>query len=938
MTSSLLKNIAPAVLSAFLLAACGGEGYDSLMNSARTALSKGESKAAIIQLKNALQKNPEAGEARFLLGKAFLDSGDARSAEVELRKAIAAKFEPARIAPVMARAQLALQAYKPMIELYGEFKLEDAAARADLKTSLATAFAATGVRDKSEAALQEALQAAPGFAPAVLLQVRLKLRDGDAQGALQVLNGLLKSDATQAEGWRLKGDVVLGSIKSGAEGSKDMDAAEGIAAYRQALVLAPKDLGAHAGLINHWIEAGEFDKAAADLENLKKALPKDPQSFYFDALLAYSRKDFAAARGPVQELLTLAPESPLALQLGGAIEYELKAFAPAEEMLSKALKLAPNLSAPRRMLTQIYLLTSSPAKAVAAIQPLLLNGTPDAQIYSLAGEAYLQNGDPKKAETYFAQAAKLNPKDSRSRTQLILGKASSAKPEDVLADLKSISDSDPSSVADIAIIRAHLQRRDLDKAMAAIDVLERKQPKRPIAANLRGLVLLARKDVAGAKVNFEKALSLDPTFYPAAALLASLDMADKQPDAAKQRFETLLKAAPDNVKAHLALAELKEIGGATKEEVGALIEKAVLIKPTDAAPRVALVDHHLKHRDLKAAQIAAQKGIAALPEAPELLEVQGRVRMLAGEYNQATESFNALARVMPRSPMPHMRLAEAYVALKNFPNATASLKRALDLAPDYLVARKRLAEVYLAAGDHKNALASATLMQKQEAGKAAGLGLQGDVLAAQKDWVGAAAAYRQSLAAGGDANVDVAAGLASKLHHALALGPNKAEAEKFAAGWIKDHPKDAVFQFYLGGEELLQGKLAPAETRFAAVLKLQPENAPALNNMAWLLLKQGKPGALPLIEKANQLAPKQAEFLDTFSMILEAEKQLPKAIEVQSQALDLQPENHEMRMRLAKLYLASGDKTKAGAELQRLAKAGKQYGGQAEVQQLLRAL
>ena len=936
MTSNLLKNIAPAVLSACLLVACGGEGYDGLMKSARESLTKGESKAAIIQLKNALQKDPEAGEARFLLGKAFLDSGDARSAEVELRKAIAAKFAPTSVAPVMARAQLALQAYKPMIELYGELKLEDAGARADLQTSLATAYISTGAREKGEAVLQDALKAKPGFAPATLLQVRLKLRDGDVPAALEMLDALLKSDATQVEAWRLKGDLVLGSLRSDSVGAKKLDPADGVAAYRQALVLAPKDMGAHAGLINHWIEAGELDKAGADLENLKKALPKDPQSFYFEALLAYSRKDYAAAQRPAQELVKLAPESPLALQLGGAIEYELKSFGPAEEMLAKALKLAPNLSAPRRMLTQIYLLTSSPAKAVAAIQPLLLNGTPDAQIYSLAGEAYLQNGDAKKAEGYFAQAAKMNPKDSRSRTQLILGKASTAKPEDVLADLKAISDSDPSSVADIAIIRAHLQRRDLDKALAAIDVLERKQPKRPIASNLRGLVQLARKDVAGARVNFEKALSLDPTFYPAAALLASLDMADKKPDAAKLRFETLLKAAPENVKAHLALAELKDIGGASKEEVGALIEKAILLKPLDAAPRVALVEHHLKLRDLKAAQIAAQKGIAVIPEAPELLEVQGRVRMLSGEYNQATESFNALARVMPRSPMPHMRLAEAYVALKNLPNASNSLKRALELAPDYVVARKRLAEVQLAAADYKGAMASAALLQKQEAGKAMGLALQGDVLAAQKDWPGAAAAYRQSLAVGGEANADLAAGLAAKLHHALS--PNKAEAEKFAAGWINEHPKDAVFQFYLGGEELLQGQLAMAETRFAAVLKLQPENAPALNNMAWLLMKQSKPGALPLIEKANQLLPKRAEFLDTWSMVLEAEKQLPKAIEVQNQALDLQADNHEMRMRLAKLYLASGDKSKAGVELQRLAKAGKSYSGQAEVQQLLRAL
>jgi len=43
-------------------------------------------------------------------------------------------------------------------------------------------------------------------------------------------------------------------------------------------------------------------------------------------------------------------------------------------------------------------------------------------------------------------------------------------------------------------------------------------------------------------------------------------------------------------------------------------------------------------------------------------------------------------------------------------------------------------------------------------------------------------------------------------------------------------------------------------------------------------------------------------------------------------------------MRLAKLYLKAGDKRLAAVELNRLATSGKQYGNQAEVQQLLRGL
>lgn len=940
---STFKLIATSVLAACLLAACGGQGFDSLMGSAKTLLAKGDSKAAIIQLKNALQQNPDAAEARYLLGKAFFDAGDSRSAEVELRKAAALRYAPDQVSPLIARAQVASQAFKLLIEQFASVQLGTPAARADLATSLAVAYEAMGSHDKAVAAMDAALKAVPDYVPAMIFQIRLKAREGDLATALQMAEDLLKREAKLAEVWRLKGDILLAARRSGK--ALDVSAstasavpatatatATAVAAYRQALLLEPSDVAAHASLMNYWIEAGEVAAATEHLPALKKVLPKHPQTLYFDALLTFMGKDYKGARELTQQLLKVAPENALALQLAGAVEFELKSYVQAEEWLAKSLKIAPNLSAARRLLTQVYLLTARPAKAVSAVQPLLLNGTPDAQVYSLAGEAFLQNGDAKKAEGYFAQAAKLNPLDSRSRTQLALGKAASAKPEDVLAELKSISDSDPSAVADIAIIRAQLQRRELDKALAAIDVLERKQPKRPIAANLRGLVQLAKKDSAAARLSFERAVTLDPSFYPATALLASLDMEDKNPAAAQKRFEALLLVAPDNVNAHLALAELRVLAGAPQEEVAALIEKAILIMPTAAVARVALVEHYLKNRDLKAAQSAAQKGIAALPEAPELLEVQGRVRLLAGEYNQASESFNALARAMPRSPMPHLRLAEVQVALKNLPSALLSLKRALELAPELLPARRRFGEVQIASGDFKGALLTAALLQKQQLANPAGFTLEGDAQAAQKAWPAAAVAYRQSLAKAVDS------GVASKLHFALSNAANKAEAEKFANGWLQDHAADADFLFYLAGVDLLQDQLKLAETRFAAVLKLQPENAAALNNLAWLMVKLGKPGALALAEKANQLAPQQPAFLDTLSMVFEADKQFARAVEVQSQAVNLQPENFALRLRLAKLYLVSGDKPQAGVELQRLAKAGKKFTGQAEVQELLKGI
>ena len=72
-----------ALLTVVILAGCGGETPESMLSSAKAFMAKNDNKAALIQLKNALQKNPNLGEARFLMGKALLDGGEPTSADVD---------------------------------------------------------------------------------------------------------------------------------------------------------------------------------------------------------------------------------------------------------------------------------------------------------------------------------------------------------------------------------------------------------------------------------------------------------------------------------------------------------------------------------------------------------------------------------------------------------------------------------------------------------------------------------------------------------------------------------------------------------------------------------------------------------------------------------------------------------------------------------------
>ena len=119
-------------------------------------------------------------------------------------------------------------------------------------------------------------------------------------------------------------------------------------------------------------------------------------------------------------------------------------------------------------------------------------------------------------------------------------------------------------------------------------------------------MLLAQKDTAGARKSFERALSIDPNYFAAAASLAALDLADKKPDDAKKRFEALLAKDPKNGQALLALAQLAANQKAPKEEIAALLGKAIDANPTDVAPRLLLIELYLRNNDNKQALAAAQ--------------------------------------------------------------------------------------------------------------------------------------------------------------------------------------------------------------------------------------------------------------------------------------------------------------------------------------------
>ncbi len=946
---------ARALASALLILAasgCGQSPADALAD-ARGRVASQDHAAALILLKGVIQQNPASAEARWLLGSELLASGDVRAAEIELRRALGLHQPEAQVVPLLARALLASGQTRKLVDEYAGLAWPDAAATAALKTTLAEAQATLGDLASARASLDAALQMQPGDGAALLLQARVMAVAGDGSAALRQVDGLLARQPGNADAWLLKGDLLArqSTAAAGAPGE-----AGALAAWRQALTLRPADPAAHEALIGLHLARQDGPAAQAQFEAMKKALPKHPRTRLFEAQLAVLQGDLPQARALFQPLLALAPGDVGLLQSAAAVELRLKAPAQAEALLVKALQLAPGLAPgaatsaatsaaasaaiTRRLLAQAHLAQGQPARAFAVLAPLLGPASADAQALTLAAQARLLDGNPRAAAALFERAARARPDDARLRTVVALSHLASplrGQADAAMAELQALAAGDAGSSADLALISMLLRRNDSAAALRAISALDQKQPGQALAPHLRGQVMLVQQDRAAARAAFEQAVQRDPAYFPSVAALAGLDFLDRQPDAARARLEALLKIRPGDGAARLALADLAQQSGAPPDAVTALLDQAVAASPDDATPRLALIDHHLASLNPAAALLAAQAALAHFPgpsDQAALLDRLGRAQLAVGGHQQAITTYNRLITVQPRSPAGLLGLAEAQWQADDLPAAGKSLKRALALAPDSLAAHALAIRLALRQQPpaQAQALALAREVQKQHPDQAVGYLLEAEIHSARQRWAAALPVLHKALALADPAQAP------ARYHHTLRRAGQQAEADAFASAWRKDHDSDALFLFYLGDLALAQNDLAGAEALYRAVLQRQPSQAMALNNIAWLLLAQKKPGAMVYAQRAVAAAPNQPALLDTLAQAHAAEQQIGQAIRLQKQALALRPDDPALRLTLARFYRQAGEKRLAKAELDRLQALGERFAGQAEVAALLQGL
>jgi putative PEP-CTERM system TPR-repeat lipoprotein len=741
---------------------------------------QGNVKGSIIELKNAVQKSPDSAQARLMLGQVYLKTGMAAEAEKELIQAEKLGVSRESIRLQLGEAWIQMGEYKRVLD---EIQPDSQASRSSLariQQLRADALLRLGKLEDACSLFQQSLETDKNNSATYWGMAQCAISEHDMAKAKEWLNAALEVDPGNVKTWILLGDFERHN--SNAQGAES--------AYTQALKLSPNSEVALASRALTRFSQSQNAQAQEDLNKLQSLAPSSAITQFLQAVSLYHSGKLNESLDMLMQAQRLQPSNPPALRLLGIVHYRLGNFEQASQHLTRYLQQAPGDLDARKLLASAHIQLNQPERALELLLPALASGTPDSQLLALASAAHLRDHDLTESTRLLQQAITLEPQNVALRTQLGLNLwAAGEKQEAQQALAKAATQDQQQYQADFALALMYLQQQQFDQALRAVSGLEKKRPDDPLTHNLKGAAYLGLRDFTMARKSFERALVLQPTSASAALNLAQLDLQDKKPAAARQRFEQILANDKNNVQALLGLAGLAAGSGNEQEYIG-YVEKAVQIKPPALQPRILLIKYYLNKNQTQKALALARETQSSFPRHPAALEQLGTAQFAAGEKENALSTFKKLVETTPDSPTALFRLASIQATLGQYDASRTSLKRSLAIAPGYLDAKIALIKLDVRAGKHSDALKIAQQIRTDNPKSTLGTVLEGDIHMSQKQFSLAADSYERAWAR------EPSGPLVIKRHQALSEMGRKKEADLLLQKWLDDHPQDKLTRSY----------------------------------------------------------------------------------------------------------------------------------------------
>lgn len=892
------KTLGLSALLLGLIACGGGNSVEERVAAANEFIAAAEYQSAIIELKNALQADSESAEARYLLGKTYLETGDVLSAQKELERARQLGWPEGEVKLGLAQALLAQAEYEQVRDITANDLPPES--ESNLLALKATAALSLGDSWEAERLIDRALTLTPDSTEALLANARVLAAQGDFLGANAILDGIIARDPDQVRVWSLRGDIL----------TKLTDYTGALAAYDKAVALKEDNYNDvfKRAILN--LQLGNFETSQEDATLLLGKAPQHPGSNYIQGLLHFEAGRYDEAITALSVTESAFKQYPAALFFLGSAQLIQGDLDTAAGFAGRFHKLVPNSVRGRKLLATVRLQQGKFSAVSDLLQPVLDADPDDIDALNLSANALLGEGKTNEGIALLSRVAALEPESPVAQVRLGAGLLMGGKGSDATQHIEAALELNPEfQQADILMVLNQLQKRDYPAAIAAALEYQRRHLTDVAPYNLLGKVYLEAGQREEARAAFLQALALESADAAANHSLAQMALAQDDLAAARGYYETVLAEQPESVSTLIQLAKLDAREG-NEEAMLERLEQAVEADKTALQPRLLLGRYYLgKARPEQVAPLFTNLPQRRQME-PEVLRLLAMAQLSTKDRTGAQFTLDQLLSATPDSAPIRYMMAMAVAGDEE--RTMAELKRALELDENHVPTRIALAKLALS---HQS-------MAEFEQHMAALKTLAPDnpnvlLLQASDEQNRGNTQAALSLAEKAFAATPSSGTLIVLASYQEAIGDRDSALESYAK-WLDEHPDDTNVRISYANSLQLSQRFDEAGVQYAAVLEVAPDNAIVLNNQAWIVRKQNPQLALEYARKALTLAPNSPEVLDTLAVVEFINEDYQRAARTVARALAASPGNPSVLYHSAMIAAALDDKAGARATLEAL--------------------
>jgi putative PEP-CTERM system TPR-repeat lipoprotein len=671
-------------------------GEQALVERAAKERDNGDLRAAMLDLKNALKKNPANVEARLALGEVTLATGDFSSAIRELEVARDGGIPADRVRLPLAKAYLSGGRLEDALKVIGTSTSGPHAA--ELLATRGVALLGLQRMPEARESFDRALKTDPKNVEA-LMGIATGAADTESlPAALAITDRALQVDANDPRIHILRGQLQL-RAQAPALAQKEFATAVQDAEKRKQ---GDQRFVALAGQAEAAMAQGHADDSLAVTQRMTELRPEHPLTRFMRARALLLAGRPAEARPLLEKNVGQNPDANSSKVLLGAIALGDGTFGQAEMYLSSVINAEPGNVIARQLLAAARLKQRKSADALAALLPGVAADNPNAQLLAAAGKVSIAAGDTAAGLDYLERSVKADPNDVMTRLNLAAGYLAGGQADKAAALLDSLPEQG-GNAPQRRYLKAltFLAKGDKAGAIQFVTSTADTESKDSTAQMLAGSLLASQQDFARARTYFERVIALKPETTAAYLSIARLDLMQGHPDAARAELTRAMEKSKGDPLASLAMADF-EVTQHRPDQALAVLDAALKARPTFIEGRAREIQILLGTGKLERADTVAQDGVRLAPNLAASQRMLGDVRMAQKKYSEAATAYQKASATEPSATLA-MRQFEA-LRLGSLRDPLAPLQKLVDQQPKDLGARFALAQAAQELGDRKTAI------------------------------------------------------------------------------------------------------------------------------------------------------------------------------------------------------------------------------------------